>query len=108
MFPFLPSDSTPHIKDNVASHDMYRDIVRNITRELKSKFNSTPVYPVFGNHDYYPAHQFPPNNNLMYNEIYEGWKDWINDDGQKTNFQKGIRIFVHSGYIYFYCLFDSL
>ncbi|XP_063397328.1 acid sphingomyelinase-like phosphodiesterase 3b [Mytilus trossulus] len=82
-------DSSPHIKDNVGSHDMYRDIVRNITRELKSKFNSTPIYPVFGNHDYYPAHQFPPNNNLMYDEIYEGWKDWINDDGQKKNFQKG-------------------
>lgn len=84
------SDSTPHIKDNVASHDMYRDILTNITRELKEVFNSTTVYAAFGNHDYYPGHQFPPNNNDMYNEIYEEWKDWINDEQQKANFQKGI------------------
>ena len=78
------------MKDNVTSRAVYEHIISNITTALKSKFMSTPVYAVFGNHDYYPAHQFPPHNNHMYNEIYENWKDWVNNDTQKDNFLKGM------------------
>ncbi|XP_033758813.1 acid sphingomyelinase-like phosphodiesterase 3b [Pecten maximus] len=82
-------DSVLHTRDEHLSLDINDGILTNITTLLKQAFGSTRIYATFGNHDYFPDAQFPPNNNELYNRTLENWLTWISDEREKENFLKG-------------------
>lgn len=51
----------------------------NLTTEIKYYFPTTPVIPVFGNHDAFPKHNFPPNQSDLYVQVAELWRDWLGE-----------------------------
>jgi hypothetical protein len=70
------------------------DIIANLTRALKSAFPTTTFFSAFGNHDYYPANQYPATvphdlDNFIYNSTAELWRSWIVEEEQMQNFRKG-------------------
>ncbi|KAL4233328.1 Acid sphingomyelinase-like phosphodiesterase 3b [Mactra antiquata] len=82
-------DTILHSKDEDLSYEINAVILQNTTDVLRDKLPNVPVYATYGNHDYWPSNQFPPRNNLLYNETWIRWKDWINDPSQEDNFRKG-------------------
>ncbi|KAL3874979.1 hypothetical protein ACJMK2_037925 [Sinanodonta woodiana] len=88
-FVLWTGDSVPHISNLNLSTKINLNLVSNITNALRETFRNAPVYPTFGNHDYYSDSQFPPNGNDMYNLTLMLWQTWINDSMQEDNFRKG-------------------
>ncbi|KAL5022237.1 hypothetical protein ScPMuIL_001392 [Solemya velum] len=82
-------DSVPHSKDADLNLTKRNDILTKITSLLSDAFPDIPIYPTFGNNDYWPTHQFPSHGNALYNLTLENWKQWINDTVQANNFLKG-------------------
>ncbi|XP_076438432.1 LOW QUALITY PROTEIN: acid sphingomyelinase-like phosphodiesterase 3b [Babylonia areolata] len=87
-------DTVAHISDDHLSVDQNLDILQNITRLLQTAFPDKTVYASYGNHDYYPANQFPDLDvdsldSLIYNRTAEMWKDWIGDSAQLDTFRLG-------------------
>ena len=76
-----------HGGDEVLSYDIDAGILENTTNALKEL--SFPVYSSFGNHDYFPNNQFPPQNNLLYNDTWDRWSEWVGDITQGDTFRKG-------------------
>ena len=61
--------------------------MRNITRELlrlQQQLGGVPVYPVIGNHDSYPQHQFPVSNYWVYDVAAELWAPLLPSDALVT------------------------
>ncbi|XP_069115080.1 acid sphingomyelinase-like phosphodiesterase 3b [Argopecten irradians] len=82
-------DNVLHTADEHLSLDINDGILSNITTLLVQEFDSTPIYATFGNHDYFPDAQFPPNNNELYNRTLDNWVTWITDEEEKKNFLRG-------------------
>ena len=83
-------DTVLHTSDDNLNYTINAGILTNVTDRLKQGFPGKTVYASFGNHDYWPNDQFPPENNLLYNDTWARWQQWINDDTQKSNFLKGL------------------
>ena len=80
-----------HISDDNLSVTIDMDILQNITTALMHAFPTKKVYATLGNHDYYPASQFPAVSNILYNLTAEMWRRWIEEEKQLDNFRKGQR-----------------
>lgn len=87
-------DNYPHAPEDVLSQEKVLKIAQNLTDHLKFEFPSTPVYPLLGNHDFYPRDQLPGNSNEQYTKLAEMWEDWITSSGEHPEaletFKKGI------------------
>lgn len=81
-----------HTSDENLSYDHNSVTLSNVTDVLKTL--GIPVYASFGNHEYYPTNQFPPENNQLYNDTWERWAMWVNDETQGDNFRKGTCTFL--------------
>ncbi|XP_019614981.1 PREDICTED: acid sphingomyelinase-like phosphodiesterase 3b [Branchiostoma belcheri] len=79
-------DDTPHIYNNKMNTGVVLTIIGNLTDLLRTVFPNTQVYPVFGNHDYHPKHQMPPEPNTVYNATWSMWNvpNWLSDDVKNT------------------------
>ncbi|KAL4233327.1 Acid sphingomyelinase-like phosphodiesterase 3a [Mactra antiquata] len=82
-------DTILHGKDADLSYEMNAVMLQNTTDVLRNVLPNVPVYATYGNHDYWPNNQFPPHNNLLYNDTWIRWEDWVNDPSQEDNFRKG-------------------
>jgi len=79
--------------DNIA-HDIWHQAQANqtlstagITEEILKYFPETPVYPMFGNHEPYPADQFDPVGNYsswLIEELSELWEPWLDEKAMQT------------------------
>ncbi|XP_070174822.1 acid sphingomyelinase-like phosphodiesterase 3b isoform X2 [Littorina saxatilis] len=82
-------DTVAHISNDKMNVTINMDVMANLTKAMNDTFPDKKVYATFGNHDYYPASQFPAVSNIIYNETAELWKQWIEDEEQLTNFRRG-------------------
>lgn len=79
--------------DNIA-HDIWHQSQSNqtlstsdITEEILNYFPDTPVYPMFGNHEPYPADQYDPTGNYsswLIQELSELWQPWLDEKAMQT------------------------
>jgi len=89
--------------------------MKNITHELtalqKSLGGKVPIYPVIGNHDSYPQHQFPATDYWVYTVAADCWKTFLPDDAVATlkkggyytvKITTGLRLIVLNTVIYYY------
>ncbi|XP_045189493.2 acid sphingomyelinase-like phosphodiesterase 3a isoform X2 [Mercenaria mercenaria] len=89
-FVLWTGDTVLHGKDKDLSYTINAGILDNVTDVIQTTLPGVPVYATFGNHDYWPNNQFPPHNNLLYNETLDNrWRQWLNDSSQDDNFRKG-------------------
>uniref|UniRef100_A0A914W2T7 Calcineurin-like phosphoesterase domain-containing protein n=1 Tax=Plectus sambesii TaxID=2011161 RepID=A0A914W2T7_9BILA len=86
---FWTGDNVPHIDNKLYNSS---DVVRNIqqtTAQLIAAFpNVSKIFPVLGNHDYWPSNGFPDQQNPVYKGAFDQWKQWIGDQAAST-FLKG-------------------
>ncbi|XP_052771999.1 acid sphingomyelinase-like phosphodiesterase 3b [Mya arenaria] len=82
-------DTVLHTGNENLNYTINADILDNVTEIIDNVMGSVPVFATFGNHDYYPNNQFPPTNNLLYNDTWDRWGAWIGDVTQEGNFRKG-------------------
>ncbi|XP_046368337.2 acid sphingomyelinase-like phosphodiesterase 3b [Haliotis rufescens] len=82
-------DNVAHIKNQFLNQSLNLEITEKITDALKAEFPGVPVYGIMGNHDWFPADQFPVQQAFLYNATAELWRDWIGDNQQIENFKKG-------------------
>jgi len=74
--------------DNIA-HDIWEQSVDKnayytqvITSAVKEKFPNTPVFPILGNHEFFPVNVQSFNGiHPVIDKISEYWKDWIGKEG---------------------------
>uniref|UniRef100_A0AC35FR23 Uncharacterized protein n=1 Tax=Panagrolaimus sp. PS1159 TaxID=55785 RepID=A0AC35FR23_9BILA len=64
------------------------DAINTTTSLIYQFFPNIQVLPLFGNHDYAPANDFPDYESSIYNITFELWKKWIGKD-QRETFCKG-------------------
>jgi len=89
--------------------------MENITHELASLQKlfkgNVPIYPVIGNHDSYPQHQFPPTGSWVYETAAKLWKQFLPDDAITTlkkggyytlKITSGLRLIVLNTVIYYH------
>ncbi|KAL5022238.1 hypothetical protein ScPMuIL_001393 [Solemya velum] len=88
-FVLWTGDNVLHGKDEDLNLTRNNEILTRLTSLLSDAFPDIPIYPTFGNHDYWPTDQFPAHGNTLYNLTLENWKQWINDTVQENNFLKG-------------------
>jgi sphingomyelin phosphodiesterase acid-like 3 len=70
-------DTVPHLNDDQLSPEAVIHIIESVTNWLKDQFPSTPVYPVLGNHDWWPAHQIVEGPNMFYRNFSRIWGQWL-------------------------------
>ena len=68
---------------------MVLEITQNITDIIVKEFPDTLVVPVIGNHDYFPKHQLPGENNTLYNGLADMWSDWLDTADTQDTFRQG-------------------
>lgn len=88
-FVLWTGDTVAHISNDQLTESINMDLIQNLTNAIRQRFPYTPVYPAFGNHDYYPTSQFPAISNYIYNHTAHLWRDWIIEEEQLKNFRKG-------------------
>jgi sphingomyelin phosphodiesterase len=79
--------------DNIA-HDIWNQTQEkqtlntyNITEDILNYFPNTPVYPMFGNHEPYPADQFDTTGNAsswLTEQLSDMWRPWLDDKALET------------------------
>ncbi|CAL4104192.1 unnamed protein product, partial [Meganyctiphanes norvegica] len=82
-------DDTAHVDDQYFSTEQVLSTIKTLTDLLKETFPNTLVYPVLGNHDYYPKSQLPPGMSDVQNGAADLWSDWLtvdNDDSALISF----------------------
>lgn len=97
-FVLWTGDTVLHGTDEDLNYTLNAEVLDNITDILHRTLPGVPVYASFGNHDYWPNNQFPPENNRLYNDTLDRWRDWINDPSQHDNFRKGAYYTVKTQY----------
>ncbi|WAR21164.1 ASM3B-like protein [Mya arenaria] len=65
------TDTVLHTGNENLNYTINADILDNVTEIIDNVMGSVPVFATFGNHDYYPNNQFPPTNNLLYNDTWD-------------------------------------
>lgn len=88
-------DDPPHVPVSTLNSNKVLGIISNVTNLIFEYFPGIRVFPVLGNHDYYPKGQMPPNNEN--DEIYEAignmWTDksWLGEGSseQVSKFKQG-------------------
>jgi len=63
------------------------DSTRNLTEKIVQYFPNTTVYPMFGNHEPFPADQYDFTTNStrwLSNELADLWKMWLDDQAYNT------------------------
>ncbi|XP_076437430.1 acid sphingomyelinase-like phosphodiesterase 3b [Babylonia areolata] len=88
-FVLWTGDTVAHISNDNLTTTINMDVLQNLTNAMTRAFPHTPVFAAFGNHDYYPASQFPAVPSLIYNTTADMWRDWIGEEEQMANFRKG-------------------
>ena len=62
------------------------DMIFNITATINNYFPTTPVFPAIGNHDSFPANNFPPHElevekqfriDWLYRHLAKAWRSWL-------------------------------
>ena len=79
--------------DNIA-HDIWHQTQENqtlntydLTEEILNYFPDVPAYPMFGNHEPYPADQFDTSgktSSWLTEELAEMWKPWLDEKAVET------------------------
>lgn len=82
-------DDDSHVSNDYFSQAKVIEIINNITQTIKDHFPTTPVIPVFGNHDAYPKHNLPPKPSTLYLAVGQLWKDWLTGPDSLSTFSKG-------------------
>lgn len=90
-------DDTAHVSDDYFSTDLVVDIVEKLTDLITKSFPKTPVFPVLGNHDYYPKNQIPVGPNPLQSSVADMWKQWFQRLGEDVyrNFKSSGRYVAH-------------
>ena len=93
LYCFHTRDNVRHLrdKDTLTEEDVLTTL-SNITKLITDQI-SRPVYPVLGNHDYYPSHRVAGlTAGGMYAKIAEIWKPFLDPIGAMTSFTEGERL----------------
>ncbi|XP_062395282.1 acid sphingomyelinase-like phosphodiesterase 3b [Sardina pilchardus] len=75
-------DDTPHVPNEQLGEEAVINIIGNLTQLIKEVFPTTKVYSALGNHDYHPKSQLPAEQNYIYNQTAEMWKQWLEPASQ--------------------------
>eukprot|EP00698_Gefionella_okellyi_P024910 TRINITY_DN8933_c0_g1_i2.p1 TRINITY_DN8933_c0_g1~~TRINITY_DN8933_c0_g1_i2.p1 ORF type:complete len:387 (+),score=48.61 TRINITY_DN8933_c0_g1_i2:162-1322(+) len=73
-------------------HDMWQETPQtqlnsslSVTNIMKLYFDSTPVFPCFGNHEGYPANlYYQPKDSWLTNGLADMWAEWLSPDADRT------------------------
>jgi len=97
------------------SKDVIEWEMKNITVELaklqKALGGDVPIFPVIGNHDSYPQHQFPATDYWVYTVAEECWRQFLPEEARATlkkggyytvKITDGLRLIVLNTVIYYY------
>ncbi|KAG0711140.1 Acid sphingomyelinase-like phosphodiesterase 3b [Chionoecetes opilio] len=74
-------DDTAHVSDDDFNTNLVVDIVANLTHLIADRFPNTTVFPVLGNHDYYPKNQIPVGPSPLQASVADLWKPWFDKLG---------------------------
>lgn len=70
-------DDTAHVDDKFFSSQTVVQIIALLTDELHRAFPNTIVFPVLGNHDYFPKNQIPPGESEIQTQVAGLWSRWF-------------------------------
>ncbi|XP_062890083.1 acid sphingomyelinase-like phosphodiesterase 3a isoform X1 [Mobula hypostoma] len=87
-FVIWTGDSPPHVPPAKLSTRIVIDILHNMTQTIQDHFKDLQVFPVLGNHDYWPQDQLPVNVSEIYIAAADMWKQWLTSEARST-LQKG-------------------
>ncbi|KAI1730135.1 acid sphingomyelinase-like phosphodiesterase 3b [Ditylenchus destructor] len=73
-------DNVPHVDGY--NEDYTINVIGKTTNLLRDIFPGVLVLPVFGNHDYAPANDFPDFQTNIYYRTYQLWKPWIGEQAE--------------------------
>ena len=84
------SDSVPHVPNSDYNQSEVLQLIRNITSYLTMQFPNGGVYPLLGNHDIWPANQYPGASDKYYVDILQksGWYHLLTTP-EVTSFEQG-------------------
>ncbi|KAG8235544.1 hypothetical protein J437_LFUL015081 [Ladona fulva] len=82
------SDDIAHVNDEHLSTDKVLMVMQNLTDLLRHTFSSQFVFPVLGNHDFYPQNQLPPRRHPTYKKVADMWRHWLPTEAIDS-FEKG-------------------
>ncbi|KAE9548683.1 hypothetical protein FO519_008105 [Halicephalobus sp. NKZ332] len=99
-------DNVPHI--NNYDNDYTVSAINTTTNMINSFFNNTVVLPVFGNHDYAPANNFPDDSSIVYFKVFNLWKHWIGESQRRTFIKAGYYVYKYSSNVTFLMLNTNL
>lgn len=87
-FVLWTGDDIAHVKDDYLSTEKVLMVMQNLTDLLRHTFSSQFVFPVLGNHDFYPQNQLPPRRHPTYKRVAEMWRYWLPTEAIDS-FEKG-------------------
>ncbi|XP_071455401.1 acid sphingomyelinase-like phosphodiesterase 3b [Hetaerina americana] len=87
-FVLWTGDSIAHVNDDYLSTEKVLMVMQNLTDLLRHTFSSQFVFPVLGNHDFYPQNQFPPRRHPTYKRVADMWRHWLPTEAIDS-FEKG-------------------
>ncbi|XP_046392438.1 acid sphingomyelinase-like phosphodiesterase 3b [Ischnura elegans] len=87
-FVLWTGDSIAHVNDDYLSSEKVLMVMQNLTDLLRHTFSSQFVFPVLGNHDFYPQNQLPPRRHPMYKKVADMWRHWLPTEAIDS-FEKG-------------------
>ena len=103
MLKFIADNINPDLVlwtgDNI-SHDIWHQTIENqtlntydITTAMQSYWPNVSLYPMFGNHECFPADQYDVFRNgtgWLTSKLGIIWRDWLTEEGKnsKKNFKK--------------------
>ena len=83
-------DSVAHVPDADLNFDKILGIMGNVSGLVLDTFPKVKVYPSLGNHDWWPAHQYPNGASPYYDKILtiSNWQRMLDKEAAET-FKKG-------------------
>ncbi|KAG8227922.1 hypothetical protein J437_LFUL011850 [Ladona fulva] len=84
-------DDIAHVNDEHLSTEKVLMVMQNLTDLLRLTFPSQFVFPVLGNHDFYPQNQLPPRRHPIYKRVADMWRHWLPNEAIDS-FEKGERL----------------
>ena len=99
-------DNVPHIEGY--DEDYTVSAISTGVELIKQFYPDVLVLPLFGNHDYVPANDFPDHNNTIYSRTFDLWKSWIGESQNETFLKAGYYVYEYSPNVTFLMLNTNL
>lgn len=88
-FVIWTGDSPPHSIWKYSKQN-HTEFARSLTKMIRKYLPNVPVYPVIGNHGFYPMDQYSPGKDEWILDLYaDMWKDYLDPEALKQFKQNG-------------------